>query len=146
MPRLSASELQAARQRRGRERAEEGVKKAEADKLKAEHAAGRRATLQEKRERHHQLVSVVGAIYDEVDKPNRKWPTQPVSELMLERANKAIRAVRTLMSDEEDEFLDDIVEMVPAGDMPANRDVSLTLREVQAALQRLERKYRSEWI
>ena len=134
MARLTPKQLQEAR----REKAEE---KAHAEREAAEQTRW----LVWAHERHGQLTSVVSAVYDEVDKLSRKWPTGTASQLMVDKTNKAIQAVKELMQEEEDDFVDDIVEIVPAGDLPEMRDMTLVLGQLKAALQRFGRVYLEQW-
>jgi hypothetical protein len=135
MPRLSPSELRAAKQR-----------KAEEEAMAQRRRAASQAIVEELKLRHDQLSSVVATLYTEIDKLNRKWPTQQVSQLTLDKVNKAIRAVRELMKDESDDFVEDITEIFPAGDLPENRDVALILGQLGAALARMKHKYQREWL
>lgn len=134
MPKPSPEELQAARRRKAQEQAAE-------QKRSAQH----NAWLVAAKERHQQLESVVEGLYDEVDKLTKKWPTMPVSQMTVDRTNKAILTVRDLLKNEGDDFIEDIHEIVPAGDLPENRDVLLTLRQIQGGLARFKKKYRDEW-
>jgi hypothetical protein len=118
----------------------------EAERRAAERAEQERLDwLLHARERHAQLESVVGGLYDELDKIARKWPTMPVTERQVTRTNKFLGAVRELLVDEEDEFGGDLADLVPAGDMPETRDVVFILREATDALRRFEREHEPEW-
>lgn len=145
MARLTSEQLQEAKRRRAKERAQAEEQEREMREEKKRRGAQRDAWLRESRERHRQLVTVVDALYDEVDKLTRKWPSLPVSQRTLERTNKTIRAVRDLLAEESDEFIRDVHEFVAAGDMPENRDVSMALRELRAGLERLKLRYWQEW-
>ncbi len=152
MARLTTEELQEAKRRKAEERAAEQerlAKKQQAEAAEREREAQERAAhmdyLTKTKERHAQLASVVDALSTEADKFSLKYPTMPVSKLTLERTNKAILAVKGLLKDEGDDFVDDIAEFIPAGDDPEYRDVALTLRELKAALGRFQWKYRNEW-
>ena len=90
-------------------------------------------------------LSVVNTLYEEMDKLSRKWPDMPVSKLQLDKTNKAVRAVRELLKDEGDDFLEDVNELVAAGDSIESRDVVLTLSELRSALHRLPQRYQEEW-
>lgn len=88
--------------------------------------------------RTRQLLSVVDALYEEMDKLNRKGPAMSISELTLERVNRAIRAAKDLLKNQKDEFVDELTEFVPAGDMPQYRDVVLVVSQVRAGLRRFK--------
>lgn len=145
MARLTSEELQTAKKRAGEKRAAEQQLIAEERALEQKRANERNLWLSEAMQRHNQLASVVHALYDEVDKLSRKWPTMPITPLTLEKTNRAIAAVKDLLKNEGDDFAEDIAIIVPAGDLPETRDTVLILRQVQAALNRFERKYESEW-
>lgn len=119
--------------------------RAEARAREKQEAQAFREWLKAAKETHAQLESVAAGLYDEVDKLTRKWPSMPVSQLTLEKTNRLIRAVKALMKDEADTVLEDLTEFVPAGDLPENRDVVLTLREVKDLLDRFEQRYQDEW-
>ena len=91
------------------------------------------------------MVSANSALYEEMDKLNRKGPTMPISQLSLERINKVIKSSKELMKDKKDEFIDEINEFVPAGDMPEYRDVVLVLGQLKAGLIRFENSNRGYW-
>ena len=145
MAKLSSEQLQAARKRAAEERAIEQQRIAEELALKQKQATERNTWLAEAKQRHDQLESVVYALYEEVDKLSRKWPTMPITRLTLEKTNKVIAAVRDLLKNETDDFVEDITEIFPAGDLPETRDAVLILRQIQAALHRFEQKYQAEW-
>lgn len=128
--------MRVAKAKKAREREAEEVRIAEEE----EAAAAREAKLDAARERHAQLRSVVDTLYGEVDKLARKWPDVPVTQRTVDRTNKAICAVRELLEGEEDDFVDDIDVIVPAGDLPPNRDVTMLLGELKAALVRFRNK------
>jgi hypothetical protein len=152
MPRLSTNELNAARARKAQERAAEGARQAEEEEREFQESQARAESYRERFERvrtmksrQEHLLSVVSTIYEEVDKLSRQWPDMPVSKLQLDKTNKAVRAVRELLKDEGDDFLDDINELVAAGDPIESRDVVLTLGELKSALARLPKQYQGEW-
>jgi len=95
-------------------------------------------------ERYKELSSYVDGIYDEVSKLSSKRPTDSMSERMVDRANRAINALKDLTVNEKDPFLDEIEEFVPAGDEVEARDVVLTLRQVKDALSRM-RSQHEDW-
>lgn len=134
MPRLTPQQLQEAK----RKKAEE-----------AEEAERRREEWEgwilNAHDQYAQLTSVATGLYEEQDKLARKWPNMPASKLTIDKANKLIRAVKELMKGEDDAFVTDITEFVPAGDDIEMRDMVLTLSEVRQALTRFRAKYREEW-
>lgn len=141
-PRLSGEELAQARQRRAVEREQQEIERARLAREQAERAE--RALRAH--DKYQQLASVVDALYEEVGKLSVKWPQMPVSQRTVDRTNKAIRAVLELLVDENDDFVGDIAEFVPAGDPPEGRDVVLLLRELKAALDRYKGRHNHEWI
>jgi hypothetical protein len=141
-PRLSSEELAVARQRRAAERQQQEIERARIEREKAERAERALRAF----EKHQQLASVVDALYEEVGKLSIKWPQMPVSQRTVDRTNKAIRAVSELLAGENDDFVGDISEFVPAGDPPEGRDVVLLLRELKAALDRYKGRHNHEWI
>ena len=134
MPRLSPKELQEAKRARQEEREAMARKRSE-EKEQAEKEKGR----------HKQLVSVTTALYDEMDKLNRKAPAMTISQLSLERVNKLIKSAKDLMQQEKDDFIEEIVEFVPAGDMPEYRDVVLVLGQLKAGLDRFRQSRTEYW-
>jgi len=134
MPRLSPEELHAARI---------------AKKKEWEATTKRRQQQQEEAERQkvrlEQLVSASDALYDEMDKLTKKAPAMIISQLSLERVNKIIRAVKEFLVQEKDDFVEELVEFVPAGDMPEYRDVTLVLSQIKAGLDRFGEKYQKYW-
>ncbi len=88
MAKLSSEELQAARKRAAEERAREQQRIAEEQALERERAAERSRWLAEAKQSYSQLESVVSALYEEVDKQSRKWPTMPITRMTLERKDK----------------------------------------------------------
>ena len=107
--------------------------------------AEREASQERAERRSAQLQSVVSVLHAELDKLARKWPTQMVTDLMVQRVNKTIHESHELMDQEGDDFLQQIAEFVPAGDNPENRDVLLVLAELRAALSRFRSKYSKDW-
>lgn len=152
MPRPSPEELNAARARKAAERVAEEARQAEEEEREVREAQVRAETYRTRLERvrvmkprQEHLLSVVNTLYEEVDKLSRKWPDMPVSKLQLDKTNKAVRAVRNLLKDEGDDFLEDINELVAAGDPVESRDVVLTLGELRSALNRLPQRHQEEW-
>ncbi len=94
---------------------------------------------------HSHVSSYVSGIYDEVSKLSIKRPTDAVSQLTVDRVNRAVRDAHELLADENDPFIGDIVEFVPAGDLPEGRDVVLVLRQIKDSLSRMEDHHRREW-
>lgn len=90
---------------------------------------------------YKKLVSVVNALYLEVDKLAKKWPEAPTTQLYVDKTNQAIKAVKELMRDEKDEFIEELQIFIPAGDLPEHRDVLLILGQIKAALDRFEEIY-----
>lgn len=115
-------------------------KKSEEQRQNEQRREELRAWLVQAERKHRDLTEVVGALYDEVDKLNRKWPTMPVSELMLDKANRIIRAVKDLLAEHDSDLIADIHEFVPAGDQPQTRDVAVVLSEVKAVLRRFDQR------
>ena len=113
--------------------------------MEREQEMARAEQIEELQEEHSQLESFVIGIYEELSKLNVKWPTLPVSQLQLEQTNRVIRRLKEIMRDEDDLFVQDINEFVPAGNMPEARDVVLVLRQVKQTLGRMEAKYRRTW-
>jgi hypothetical protein len=134
MARPTAAELQAAKRAKAEER-EAAVREA------AAHAQ----RLTESEDRYEQLNSVAGGLYEELDKQARKWPTMPVTARTVERVNKLLAAVRALLADEGDDFVNDLEGIVPAGDPPEARDVVVLLREIRDALGRFRSRYYRVW-
>lgn len=145
MARLDSKELQAAKKAKQAERS--AAAKVEAARQAAEEAAeeARVELLMASRDRYRQLDNVVGGLYEEHDKLSRKWPTMPVTQRTVERVNKLLAATRTLLKDDEDDFVDGLNDIVAAGDMPETRDVVVLLREVKDALGRFDARYQDEW-
>lgn len=141
MVRKTPEELQEAKRARAAERAEE-VKR-EAEEAAAEEA--RIEALWNAKGRCEQLVSVCDGYYDEIDKQTKKWPTMQVTKRTVDRVNLLLAEVRKLLEDEEDDFAAGLEDIVPAGDLPENRDVVLILREVRDALGRFEQEHTNEW-
>jgi hypothetical protein len=159
MPRLTPAELQAAKKKKQEERAKEEERLAEEREIQRQRAAEQRAIrkqqeaeeqqrkeehaawLKQAKERLEQLESVAGTLYEEVDKLARKWPTASSSQMIVDKTNKLIVAVRDLLKNEGDEFVEDINVIVPAGDLPESRDVVIILSQIRAALHRFDRKY-----
>ncbi len=145
MTRLTPAELQAARRRAQEDRALEQQRMAEEKALEEKQAEERSIWLAEAKQTYIQLESVTLSLYEEVDKLSRKWPVMPITQLMLDKTNKVIRTLKDLLKNEEDDFAKDITEIIPAGDLPENRDIVLILGQIRAALKRFERTYAHEW-
>lgn len=152
MPRKTPEELNEAR----RQRAEERRQEEERHRLEEEEKEARRSQWEERRlqkaeiedalhKSHAEVKSYVTGIYDEVDKLAKKKSTEEVSERMINRANRAILAARELLKDENDPFFDEIETFVPAGDPIEARDVVLTLRLIQDALDRMYTRHKGAW-
>lgn len=134
MARLTPKQLQVARQAKEAERLAE-----------AEAAEQRDQWLITAQKRSGQLQSVANGLYEELDKIARKWPGMPVTARTVTRVNKVLGAIRDLLKEEDDDFIDGLEDLVPAGDMPETRDVVLTLREARDALDRFDASYRVAW-
>lgn len=152
MPRKTPQELLEAKRQRAEERREDEERlRLEGARVEAERQAEEQRVVQrmsderELFERNAELTSYTDGIYDEVSKLSNKRPTDPVSDRMVERANRAIRSARELLVDENDPFLDEIEEFVPAGDQIEARDVVLTLRQVKDVLERMRKRHREDW-
>ena len=104
-----------------------------------------REDTEKQKARLEQLISATDALYAEMDKLTKKGPTVQISQLSLDRVNKVIRSIKGFASEDKDEFIDEIVEFVPAGDMPEYRDVTLALSQVRAGLERFGQRRRKDW-
>lgn len=156
MPRLSPEELQKARLAKKAEREAAEAKRLqdeiEATARKREEkiamAAQReleRDNAEKQKARFDQLISATKALYVEMDKLTRKAPGMTISKLSLDRVNKVIRSVKELVTQDKDDFMDEIVEFIPAGDMPEYRDVTLVLSQVKAGLARFKERHHARW-
>ena len=105
----------------------------------------KRVAAEEEKAKLERLVSATNALYDEMEKLTKKAPAMTISQLSLERVNKIIRSAKDLLSQEKDDFVEELVEFVPAGDMPEYRDVTLVLGQIKAGLRRFEEKMRKYW-
>jgi hypothetical protein len=101
-----------------------------------------RQEAEKQKARLEQLISASNALYEEMDKLNKKAPAMTISQLSLDRVNKIIRSVKGLLAQEKDDFIEELNEFVPAGDMPEYRDVTLVLSQIKAGLSRFEEKQR----
>lgn len=145
MPRLSGEELRKAREKKKREREEEERRQREEMEAEQRRIEAERLEAYTQRNRWVQLTSANDALYEEMDKLNKKAPAMCISTLSLDRINKVIKSVKELMEDEEDDFIEEIIEFVPAGDMPEYRDVVLVLSQLKAGLERFGVSYRKYW-
>lgn len=134
MPRKTPQELQEARKAAKTKREEEA----------AAHEAYEKRLVQAY-ERHKRLVNVTDGLYDEVDKLARKWPSMAATDRTVARINKCLAAIRQLFAGEDDDFIDGLEEIVPAGDPPEYRDLVMILREAKDALARFETTYSEAW-
>lgn len=146
MPSLTPGELQDAKRRATEERKQlkeqERVEKEDRQRQLEE----RRAYEVELKRRFYQVDSFVKGIHDELTRLFGKKPKDPASPMTIDRANRGIRDVRALISDEENEaFRGEIKELVPAGDLIEIGDVLVTLRIVKDALDRMESRHYSHW-
>jgi hypothetical protein len=163
MPQLTPEELQEAKRRRAEERRQEEERlriqqEQEAESLRiqeereAEDMRQAQKQYRERREREGQLferyqalANYVVGIYDEVSKLSAKRSTDPVSERMVGRANRAIRSAKELLAGEDYPFLNEIEEFIPAGEDVEARDVVLTLRQVKDALDWMRARHIDDW-
>lgn len=89
----------------------------------------------EENARQYQLLkSVVEGLYVEIDKLTKKAPAELVTELALEQINNVIKDTKDLMQD--DPYIQNLKEFVPAGDMPQLRDTLIVLGQVKQGLSR----------
>jgi len=84
-----------------------------------------------------ELQSYVEGLYDETDKLSKKAPSSATSDLATDRVNQAIRDARELLG-QQDRYVRELKEFVPAGQNPEVRDALLILREIRQALERHE--------
>jgi flagellar biosynthesis/type III secretory pathway protein FliH len=156
MAKLSPEELQKARLAKKVEREAAEAKRlqdeieATARKRKEEIAMAAQRELErdnaeKQKARYDQLISATEALYVEMDKLTRKAPGMTISKLSLDGVNKVIRSVKELVTQDKDDFMDEIVEFIPAGDMPEYRDVTLVLSQVKAGLARFKEKRYARW-
>ncbi len=152
MPSLTPEELQEAKRRKAEERLrqEEQERIAEEEEIARWREREERDRLHIERERalfdrHVQLDNYVAGIYEEVSKFSTKWPSHHVTPMMVDRANRAIKSARELLADEPDEYLEEIIELVPAGDAVQAQDVTLTPRTVKDALARMKSRHDRSW-
>ena len=92
-----------------------------------------------------QLVTATDALYEEMDKLNKKAPAMEISELTLQRVNKVIKSIKEFVESEKDDFVDELQEFIPAGNMPEYRDVVLVLGQLRAGLIRFESSHVQQW-
>jgi hypothetical protein len=152
MARLTPEELRQRKEAKKLEREEQERKavaiQEAANRKKEEHARQLEVQKEEagkQRESLDRVKSVITALYLEIDKLNKKAPGMTISQLTLEKVNKAIKSSKDLMQNEADVFINDITEFVPAGDMPEYRDVTLVLGQIIAGLKRFEEGRRLMW-
>lgn len=145
MARPSPEELQRAKRAKQEEREAEAQRLLEEKEAMARKFEEETAEAKQEKARWEQLSSIVEALYQEMDKLNRKAPAMTISQLSLDRVNKAISAVKELMRDYQDEFIDETGEFVPAGDMPEYRDVTLILSQLRAGLTRFRQTRVAYW-
>ncbi len=145
MPRLSPEELKKVRKKKQKERKETEKREREEWETEQREREAEKVKASTQQTRSEQLISVSNALYEEMDKLNRKAPAMEISTLSLDRINKVIKSVKELMKDEEDDFIEEISEFVPAGDMPEYRDVVLVLSQLKAGLDRFCASYRKYW-
>ncbi len=145
MPRLSPEELRKAREESKKKRQEDEKRKQEEWEAEQREREAERLEASRQENRWAQLTSASDALYEEMDKLNRKAPAMSISTLSLGRINKVIRSVKELMKSEDDDFIEEVDEFVAAGDMPEYRDVVLVLSQLRAGLDRFGDSYRAYW-
>ncbi len=91
------------------------------------------------RETLREFESYVDALYSELDKLAKKSPSMELSDLALDRVNRAIGEALSLLG-EHDKYVAALKPFVAAGENPEVRDGVLILREIQQAINRTERK------
>jgi len=163
MAKLTPEELQAARQRKAEERVTEqeqmrarqererqaADEQLERDKQALEERQGelerreqgvaeQSAEVAQLRAHLARVESATQALYTEIDKLAKKSPRDPVTQLMVNSTNRAIEGLKTLLGDRKDEFSEQIVPLIPAGDLPETRDVLVILGQMRAALTRFK--------
>lgn len=145
MPRLSPEELRAARMAKKKEREDAARRQREEEEAMIRKRQQEREEAERQKARLEQLVSVIDALYGEMDKLTKKAPAMTISQLSLEKVNKIIRSVKDFVGQEKDDFIEELVEFVPAGDMPEYRDVTLVLSQIKAGLDRFGENHRKYW-
>jgi hypothetical protein len=145
MPRLSPEELHAARMAKKKEREALARKQQEEEEAMIRKRQQEREEAERQKARLEQLVSATVALYGEMDKLTKKAPAMTISPLSLERVNKIIRSVKDFVAQEKDDFIEELVEFVPAGDMPEYRDVTLVLSQIKAGLDRFGENHCKHW-
>ena len=145
MPRLSPEELHAARMAKKKEREDAARRQREEEEAMIRKRQQEREEAERQKARLEQLVSATDALYGEMDKLTKKAPAMTISQLSLERVNKIIRSVKDFIGQEKNDFIEELVEFVPAGDMPEYRDVTLVLSQIKAGLDRFGEKHRKYW-
>lgn len=86
------------------------------------------------------LRSFTSGLYDEMDKLGKKAPSAQISDLALQRVNRAIREAKVLLG-VHDNYVADLAEFVPAGENPEVRDAVLVLKEILQGLTRANRAF-----
>jgi len=125
---------------------QEGKKEKEKEWLEMEQKRKEeREQAEVKKARLSQLMSTTNALYEEIDKLNKKAPAMEISELTLQRVNKVIKSIKEFMEPEKDDFVDEIQEFISAGNMPEYRDVVLVLGQLRAGLTRYESSHMQLW-
>jgi len=76
-----------------------------------------------------------------MDKLAKKAPSAAVSDLAMNRVNRAIKQAKELIGP-FDIYAAELAEFVPAGENPEVRDALLVLREITQALQRVDEKFK----
>jgi len=86
--------------------------------------------------------SVADGLYDEVDKLCKKAPAESATDFLVGEVNEVIKEISPVAAN--DVPLQRIKPFVPAGDNPQYRDVLLTLRLLQAGIERLSGHFQEE--
>lgn len=133
MPRLTPEELKETRERKAEERqlAEEEQARV---MLEEKEEANRKNELYEK---YRQLKSYVNGLHDEAGKLSSKRPSESTTELVVKSTNYAIGIAKALIPGEDDKFLAELKQFVDTDKSVENRDITVALRQVKDALNRL---------
>jgi hypothetical protein len=89
----------------------------------------------------HYLDSYADTLYEELEKLSKKSPTLEMSVMATGRVNRAISDARKML-ERHDPYADQLKEFVEDGTHPEVRDAVLVLREVRAALYRLDQRFK----
>ncbi len=152
MPRKTPEELLEAKKKREAERRQEEKRRrlqeaedAAAEERRQEELRQEKLRQADLHARERDLESYTTGIYNEAVKLSNKRATDDVSERMVDRANRAVHSARELLADENDPYIDEIEDLIAAGEPVEARDAVLTLRMVLDALDRMRRRHQSDW-